>query len=235
MEWTEGALAKLQDKLRQSPPIALEFVTDMLKRDSEDLAREKGLTRIDEEVLRELWEAPLERVSWTDEAWKRLMEDGGAELRAQRDEARRLEGDDSGKVQAIDRMLEQLGHLKAFALPVIGELADLVVSARAVAPNNQNASHTLALEVNEEQGDPVTLQPRPVILALTLGLAPAGAGFARYAIGGLAYTAKLALGGVLLALFETAIAGASTSLMGSLPNLPCNSNQPSTQPGTGTE
>lgn len=73
MEWTEGAIAKLQDKLKESPPIALEFVTDMLKRDSEDLARDKGLTRIDEDVLRELWEAPQERVAWTDEAWKRLQ------------------------------------------------------------------------------------------------------------------------------------------------------------------
>jgi len=73
MEWTEGALAQLQEKLKQSPPIALEFVTDMLKRDTEDLARGKKLTRIDETVLRELWEAPQERVAWTDEAWKRLQ------------------------------------------------------------------------------------------------------------------------------------------------------------------
>jgi hypothetical protein len=73
MEWTEGALVQLQEKLKQSPPIALEFVTDMLKRDSEDLARGKGLTRIDESVLHELWEAPQERVAWTDEAWKRLQ------------------------------------------------------------------------------------------------------------------------------------------------------------------
>jgi len=73
MEWTEGALACLREKLKDSPPIALEFVTDMLKRDSEDLARDKGLTRIDEAVLRELWDAPQERVAWTDEAWKRLQ------------------------------------------------------------------------------------------------------------------------------------------------------------------
>lgn len=73
MDWSEDALAQLQEKLKQSPPIALEFVTDMLKRDTEDLAREKGLTRIDETVLRELWEAPQERVAWTDEAWKRLQ------------------------------------------------------------------------------------------------------------------------------------------------------------------
>lgn len=73
LEWTEGALARLQEKLKQSPPIAVEFVTDMLKRDTEDLAREKGLVYIDEATLLELWDAPQERVAWTDEAWKRLQ------------------------------------------------------------------------------------------------------------------------------------------------------------------
>jgi hypothetical protein len=48
MEWTEGARTRLQEKLKQSPPIAVEFVTDMLTRDTEELAREKGLARIDE-------------------------------------------------------------------------------------------------------------------------------------------------------------------------------------------
>lgn len=71
--WTEGALARLQDKLKQSPPIAVEFVTDMLKRDTEDLAREKGIAQIDEAVLVQLWDAPQSRVAWTDEAWKRLQ------------------------------------------------------------------------------------------------------------------------------------------------------------------
>ncbi|HEY6973832.1 MAG TPA: PCP reductase family protein [Nitrospiraceae bacterium] len=73
LEWTEGALARLQEKLKQSPPIAVEFVTDMLKRDTEDLAREKGLGYIDEATLLALWDAPQERVAWTDEAWKRLQ------------------------------------------------------------------------------------------------------------------------------------------------------------------
>lgn len=73
LPWTEGALARLQDKLKQSPPIAVEFVTDMLKRDTEDLAREKGIAQIDEQVLVQLWDAPQERVAWTDEAWKRLQ------------------------------------------------------------------------------------------------------------------------------------------------------------------
>ena len=73
LEWSEGALAQLHEKLKQSPPIALEFVTDMLRRDTEDLAREKGVARIDESVLLQLWDAPQERVTWTDEAWKRLQ------------------------------------------------------------------------------------------------------------------------------------------------------------------
>ena len=73
LHWTEGALARLQDKLKQSPPIAAEFVTDMLKRDTEDLAREKGIVQIDEQVLVQLWDEPQERVTWTDEAWKRLQ------------------------------------------------------------------------------------------------------------------------------------------------------------------
>ena len=73
MEWSEGALAKIQEKLKQSPPIAVEFVTDMLKRDTEDFARENGVTRIDESTLLQLWDSPQERVVWTDEAWKRLQ------------------------------------------------------------------------------------------------------------------------------------------------------------------
>jgi hypothetical protein len=73
MTWTEGARARLQDKIRNSPPIAMDFVTDMLKRDTEDLAREKGLSQIDESILVQLWDAPQERVLWSDEAWKRLL------------------------------------------------------------------------------------------------------------------------------------------------------------------
>ena len=73
MEWTDGALALLQDKLKDSPPIALDFVTDMLKRDTEDLAREKHLTRIDEATLREVWHTPQANIGWTDDAWKRLQ------------------------------------------------------------------------------------------------------------------------------------------------------------------
>jgi len=73
LPWTEDALAALYEKVKQSPPIAVEFVTDMLKHDTEDLAREKGLVQITAEALKALWDGPQERVAWTDEAWKRLQ------------------------------------------------------------------------------------------------------------------------------------------------------------------
>lgn len=73
MTWTDGARARLQDKIKNSPPIAMDFVTDMLKRDTEDLARERGLSQIDEAILAQLWDAPQDRVLWSDEAWKRLL------------------------------------------------------------------------------------------------------------------------------------------------------------------
>jgi hypothetical protein len=73
MPWTEGAQTRLHEKIQSSPPIALDFVTDMLKRDTEDLARERGLTRIDEAALVHLWDAPQNAILWTDEAWKRLQ------------------------------------------------------------------------------------------------------------------------------------------------------------------
>ena len=72
LSWSEGATAMLQEKIKNSPPIAMEFVADMLKRDAEDLARDAGLDLIDEAALHRIWEAPQEQVAWTDEAWKRL-------------------------------------------------------------------------------------------------------------------------------------------------------------------
>ncbi len=72
LEWTDEALALLKKRIEDSPPIAMEFVTDMLKRDAEDLAREQGIQNIDGQTLTKLWEAPPTQVAWTDEAWKRL-------------------------------------------------------------------------------------------------------------------------------------------------------------------
>ncbi len=73
LEWTETAKARLEAKIKSSPPIAMDFVADMVKRDTEELARERGWTQIDDAVLEQLWDAPQEHVLWTDEAWKRLQ------------------------------------------------------------------------------------------------------------------------------------------------------------------
>ena len=73
LPWTEGAKARLQQKIAKSPAIAMDFVTDMLKRDTEELAREQGRTIIDDEALTTIWDAPRSAVTWSDEAWKRLL------------------------------------------------------------------------------------------------------------------------------------------------------------------
>jgi len=43
------------------------------RRDTEERARELGLTVIDEAALTAIWDAPLSPVTWSDEAWKRLL------------------------------------------------------------------------------------------------------------------------------------------------------------------
>ncbi len=73
LPWSEGARARLRQKIAQSPPIAMDFVADMVKRDTEERARELGLTVIDEAALTAIWDAPLSPVTWSDEAWKRLL------------------------------------------------------------------------------------------------------------------------------------------------------------------
>ena len=73
LPWTEGAQARLQQKIASAPAIAMDFVTDMLKRDTEELAREQRRTVVDEEALHAIWDAPQTAITWSDEAWKRLL------------------------------------------------------------------------------------------------------------------------------------------------------------------
>ncbi|MFO0774861.1 MAG: PCP reductase family protein [Nitrospiraceae bacterium] len=73
LEWTDGALALLKEKIKDSPPIAMDFVADMIRHDTEEAAREQGMTKLDEQAVVAIWEAPLARVAWGDEAWKRLQ------------------------------------------------------------------------------------------------------------------------------------------------------------------
>jgi hypothetical protein len=73
LPWSGSAQARLQQKIAQSPPIAMDFVADMVKRDTEERARELGLATIDDAALSAIWDAPLAPVTWSDEAWKRLL------------------------------------------------------------------------------------------------------------------------------------------------------------------
>jgi ATP-dependent helicase/nuclease subunit B len=56
--------------------------------------------------------------------WKRRLDGRARELTLQIDEAARQEGSDSGKVRALELTLEQCNHLRAFALPIINDMAE---------------------------------------------------------------------------------------------------------------
>ena len=71
--WTDAAKVRLDQKLAESPEMSRDFVRDMLKNDAEDLARERGITRIDLAAATEIWDAPKSDVTWSLEADKRLM------------------------------------------------------------------------------------------------------------------------------------------------------------------
>ena len=55
--------------------------------------------------------------------WTRRLDGRARELTLQINEATRQEGSDSGKVRALELTLEQCNHLRAFALPIINEIA----------------------------------------------------------------------------------------------------------------
>jgi len=73
MPWTDGATVKLMKKVEGTPPMATEFVVQMLRADAEDLARAQGFSEMSEEVLTTVWETPQETVRWSEEAWARLQ------------------------------------------------------------------------------------------------------------------------------------------------------------------
>ncbi len=73
MPWTESATAKLMKKVEGTPPMATEFVVQMLKADAEDLASAQGVSEMTEEALTRIWETPQSDVRWSEDAWARLQ------------------------------------------------------------------------------------------------------------------------------------------------------------------
>ena len=124
LEWTEGALALLQLKIKESPPIAMDFVGDMIRHDTEEMAREKGLTRIDEQAAVELWGAPQERVTWSDESRvpqpPAPRECGSWPATVGHVQARRLEDDDEIRAGGDSRVVDQLQRQRPAARRAAG-------------------------------------------------------------------------------------------------------------------
>jgi hypothetical protein len=73
MNWTDGAISLLQKKISETPQMAIDFVTQMLREDAEEIAQAKGITEMTEEALKQVWSETEEVVNWSPEAWKRLQ------------------------------------------------------------------------------------------------------------------------------------------------------------------
>lgn len=73
MHWTDGANQLLHQKLQETPPMAMDFVFQMLKEDAEEVALSKGITEITEEALNLIWSETGKEIKWSPEAWKRLQ------------------------------------------------------------------------------------------------------------------------------------------------------------------
>jgi hypothetical protein len=167
MEWTEGAKARLQDKIRQAPPIAMEFVTQMLQRDTEDLAREKGLDRIDEAALAQLWDAPQERIAWSDEAWKRLqtapdfVRSGIRKAAERRARKLGLKEIDSAHLTTFrnEAMMKAVKRIRSFGYNQLTfDAFDTALEKTRRLKGNEQAEKRLA-EIREHFRDPSTHKP----------------------------------------------------------------------------
>ncbi len=161
LEWTEDALATLRDKIKESPPIAMDFVTDMLKRDAEDLARASGMTRIDAPTLARLWDAPQQAVAWSDDAWKRLLTSPdfvrsgirkAAERRARKLGLREI---DSAHLTTFrnEAMMKAVKRIRSFGYQELtfDAFEDALVKVKRLKGNEQ-AEHRLA-EIREYMKD----------------------------------------------------------------------------------
>lgn len=167
LPWTEGAKARLQDKLKQAPPIALDFVTQMLQRDTEDLAREQGLTVIDEAALSRLWDAPLSRVEWSDEAWKRLqtapdfVRSGIRKAAERRARKLGLKEIDSEHLTAFrnEAMMKAVKRIRSFGYTELTFDAFETALERTKRLQGNNQAEKRLAEIREHFNDPSTKKP----------------------------------------------------------------------------
>ena len=167
MEWSEGALSRLQEKIKQAPPIAMDFVTDMLKRDTEDMARDKGLARIDEAALTQLWDVPLERVAWTDESWKRLQTSPdfvrsgirkAAERRARKLGLKEIDSEHLTKFRN-EAMMKAVKRIRSFGYKELTfDAFDTALQKTKRLQGNEQAEKRLA-EIRQHFKDPETQKP----------------------------------------------------------------------------
>jgi len=120
MDWSPAAKAMLEQRLAQTPALAVEFMTDLLRADAEDLVREMGLQQMTVAVLQQAWDQPLSLVPWSPEARLRLNDapdfvrsgiKKAAERRARRERLAEIGSDDLTRFRN-ESMMKAVKRLK---------------------------------------------------------------------------------------------------------------------------
>jgi hypothetical protein len=167
MTWTDGAKARLRQKIASSPAIAMDFVTDMLTRDTEDIAREQGRAIIDEEAFAAVWDAPQSVVTWSDEAWKRLLtspdfvRSGIRKAAERRARKLRLKEIDSEHLTIFrnEAMMKAVKRIRAFGYNELTfDAFDTALQKTKRLQGNEQAEKRLE-EIRQHFKDPATKKP----------------------------------------------------------------------------
>ncbi len=118
--WAPDAEALLEQRLSGTPAMAVQFMTDLLRADAEDLAHELGAEQMTASVLQQAWVKPLTPVPWSYEARKRLNDapdfvrsgiKKAAERRARREHLAEIGSDDLTRFRN-ESMLKAVKRLK---------------------------------------------------------------------------------------------------------------------------
>jgi len=145
MDWTPKATALLQQRLSATPELVLEFMTDLLRADAEDLAREMGAEQITGKVLHRAWDRPLTPVPWNSEARSRLnnapdfVRSGikkAAERRARREGLAEITSEDLTRFRN-ESMMKAVRRLKVLGFSEL-TFEDVFVSASSRVKRLQN-------------------------------------------------------------------------------------------------
>ncbi|HED14026.1 MAG TPA: hypothetical protein ENI62_10320 [Gammaproteobacteria bacterium] len=145
MDWSPAAEVMLQERLSGTPALAVQFMSDLLRADAEDLARTMGSQHMTVAVLQQAWDKPLSPVPWSTKARLRLNDapdfvrsgiKKAAERRARRESLAKISSDDLTRFRN-ESMMKAVKRLKVLGFTEL-TFEDVFETASARVKRLQN-------------------------------------------------------------------------------------------------